>query len=278
MRSTNIQGQRFKPIGKCIYCGSDGGVGGLRTEHIIPYSLGGNAELPESSCRACEAITSYLDGYLARHVFGDHRVHSNVQTRNRHPEQLSASFEVDGTAITPKLPISKHPYFTVVPALPRPGILEGRELGELPPLKFHMFYDYPDELHSILGVKREAEIKLLHNGSINLPTFARAIAKIAYCNWVASRGTNALRHLAIKEVILGRYAHPTHFVGSRPEKPPPPEPGTLHTVEFGTEKIGRMKLEIAHVRLFANRGTETEGLPIYEVVLGALPMTSNNQK
>jgi hypothetical protein len=51
--------------GVCIYCGSDGGADGLDDEHIIPYSLGGNTELEQASCKMCGSITSYLDGYLA---------------------------------------------------------------------------------------------------------------------------------------------------------------------------------------------------------------------
>jgi 5-methylcytosine-specific restriction endonuclease McrA len=54
--------QKYPPIGQCIYCGSDGGVDGLRDEHIVPYSLGGHAELKEASCRSCEKITSYMTG------------------------------------------------------------------------------------------------------------------------------------------------------------------------------------------------------------------------
>jgi 5-methylcytosine-specific restriction endonuclease McrA len=69
MTFKNIQDKKFNPVGCCIYCGNDGGKEGLRTEHIISYSSGGKAELPEASCRNCERITSYLDGYLAKRVF-----------------------------------------------------------------------------------------------------------------------------------------------------------------------------------------------------------------
>lgn len=52
----------FDTVGVCIYCGSDGGQGGIRTEHIMPFSLGGNAKLPEARCSACETVTAKLDG------------------------------------------------------------------------------------------------------------------------------------------------------------------------------------------------------------------------
>ena len=58
--------------GICIYCGWDGGAEGLRNEHTVPYSLGGNTELLAASCADCEAITSYLDGYAFGCCLGLH--------------------------------------------------------------------------------------------------------------------------------------------------------------------------------------------------------------
>jgi hypothetical protein len=59
--------------GICIYCGWDGGADGLRNEHTVPYSMGGNTELLAASCADCEAITSYLDGYMANAIFFEFR-------------------------------------------------------------------------------------------------------------------------------------------------------------------------------------------------------------
>ena len=66
MENNDIQGKTFQGFGRCIYCGSDGGTNGLRSEHIVPFSLGGKTVILEASCTSCEAKTSYLDGYLAR--------------------------------------------------------------------------------------------------------------------------------------------------------------------------------------------------------------------
>jgi hypothetical protein len=58
----------YRPIGKCIYCGTKAysEKAGIRqaplgAEHIIPEGLDGNLELPESSCHDCEAATSALE-------------------------------------------------------------------------------------------------------------------------------------------------------------------------------------------------------------------------
>ena len=123
MSRKDIQSKIYAPVGRCIYCGSDGGEDGLREEHIIPYSLGGNAKLPKASCRKCEKITSYLDGYLARKVFGHLRIHANTQTRNpkERPTSLSANIIIDGEEEIRDFSVSDHPHFTVLPMLDKPG-------------------------------------------------------------------------------------------------------------------------------------------------------------
>jgi len=50
-----------KPVGRCIYGGSDGGKEGLSDEHIVAFCLANNAYLPKASCTNCAKQTSYLD-------------------------------------------------------------------------------------------------------------------------------------------------------------------------------------------------------------------------
>src|SRR5262245_58673159 len=69
----DIQGKKFHGFARCIYCGADGGDGGLRDEYIIPKALGGKAVIEAASCKSCEAITSYIDGYLGRNIFYEYR-------------------------------------------------------------------------------------------------------------------------------------------------------------------------------------------------------------
>ena len=80
--------------GVCIYCGWDGGEKGLRDEHTVPYSLGGNTVLLNASCNDREAITSYLDGYMANAIFSHLRVHIGLQSRSGHPATLPATIEL----------------------------------------------------------------------------------------------------------------------------------------------------------------------------------------
>ena len=71
----NIQGRRYPPVGRCIYCGSDGDAKGLSDEHMVPFSLGGDAVLPKASCAACATETSKIELYVARHIFHGLRSH-----------------------------------------------------------------------------------------------------------------------------------------------------------------------------------------------------------
>jgi len=101
------------PIGRCIYCGSDGAPDGLRDEHMVPYSLGSHAELQEASCRRCEQITSYIDGYLARHIFYDFRSHLGGPSRPSLPSALPANVSVGDREVTLNLPVKNRPFAVI---------------------------------------------------------------------------------------------------------------------------------------------------------------------
>lgn len=270
MAFENIQGMKFDPVGRCIYCGSDGGQDGLRTEHIVPFSLGGNAELPEASCSKCERITSYLDGYLAKRVFFHHRIHAGTQTRRpkERPTKLPAAIIIDGCEDEYELPIADHPHFTVLPSLNEPGILTGAKPEDSFRWKAHSYYYIPEDIRERMNVPLDSIIEVRSTGELNLTTFCRAVAKIAYCNWVATKGAGSIRPLRIIDLILGTYPYAAYFVGSQQGDPPPPAPGSSHTIQFAIETFGRLRLLVASLRLFASSGTDEKGFPVYEVVLG----------
>lgn len=271
MAFENVQGRKFDPIGRCIYCGSDGGLDGLRTEHVVPFSLGGNAELPEASCSKCERITSYLDGYLAKRVFYHHRIHAGTQTRRpkERPTKLPAAIIVDGCEDELELPIADHPLFTVLPALNEPGILTGAMPEDVFRWKAHAYHHIPEDIHERMNVPMHSTVEVRSAGEINLTTFSRAIAKIAYCNWVAVNGTDSIRPLRIIDLICGTYPYAAYLVGGEPGEPPPPNPDLSHTIKFAVGTFGRLRLVVASLRLFASSGTDEKGFPVYKVVLGA---------
>ncbi|WP_162275198.1 HNH endonuclease [Labrys sp. WJW] len=274
MSSQNIQGLKV-PVqggGVCIYCGSSGGADGLKSEHIVPYSLGGNTELTNASCRDCEGITSYLDGYLANATYKHLRVHAKVQSRRGHPSTLPAFVELPNGSAQLDLAPPDHPYFLHMPVWPPPGLMRGAPLSsEFPPAKAHVFWWFPPSIGEKIGLQK-GQIGGIEDRTPmpNLTTFARAIAKIAYCHGVFLYGLNGFRSLALPDIILGRYPCISYFVGSDMRDPPQPDPpGRLHTIVATTVTVGALRYLTLRIRLFAHSGTPENGMPTYEVVIGA---------
>lgn len=270
----DVQGKKVsvKGGGTCIYCGSDGGTDGLHDEHIVPYSLGGTAELLNASCSDCEAVTSYLDGYLANGTYKYLRVHSRAPSRSGHPKVLQAHFGLpDGRKVI-DLAAQDHPYFLHMPVWYPPGLMRGIQPSpDFGDAKAHVFYWVPPNIRQILRLK-DGEVAEIQDVTPmpNIRTFARAIAKIAYCNAIMTYGLDGFRPLALPDLILGRYPNIPYFVGSDRTDPPPPERrGVLHVVTHTNATIGRLKYITTRICLFSHSGTDQNGMPFYEVVVGA---------
>jgi hypothetical protein len=83
-------------------------------------------------------------------------------------------------------------------------------------------------------------------------------------------GLDGFRPFATADLILGKFSNIPYFVGSDPADPPPPDSrGVLHTVTFTNVTIGLLKYFTVQLRLFAHSGTAENGMPYYEVVVGA---------
>jgi hypothetical protein len=273
MEGEDIQGKIFAPVGRCIYCGAHENDAKLTSEHVIPYSLGGDAELPKASCLQCNGVTSALDGYLGKNSFYEYRVHAGVQTRRpeERPDALPATIEYVDRSEKMILPIADHPFFTILPLFGRAGLLQGEPATEVFPVwKAVSFYDIPNNLPATLRLRLGENARVHATGDINLTTFGRAIAKIAYCHAVIKFGLHGFRPLWMPDLILGRYHCVPYLVGSDVDHPPPPDRATLrHTVRFEVCEGERLNVFVASVRLFANSGTDERGMPIYHVVVGA---------
>jgi hypothetical protein len=270
----DIQGQKVPVVGggRCIYCGSDGGSSGLRDEHIIPFSLGGNTELLAASCADCEKITSYLDGYLANATYKHVRVHSAIQSRSGHPDVLPAVVEINGNERAFDLAPSEHPYFLHMPVWHPPGIMCGLQPSpDFGPGKVNLYWYVPPDFRETMRLGEGDFARIMdRTPPPNFSTFARSIAKIAYCHAVLMLGLGGFRPLTLPSIILGRYPNIPYFVGSDLGDPPPPEPRQiLHLIQRTNVTYRRWKLLTVRVRLFAQSGTPANGMPFYEVVVGA---------
>src|SRR5271163_4365130 len=132
MEPRNIQGNRYPGYGCCIYCGSKGEEDGLRDEHIIPFSLGGNTYIVEASCAKCERILNPVDTHLARSVYGELRIHNRVQTRNprSRPSKLPATLIVDEEKVSSKFTVDDHPFALVLPLWGKAGFFRLANIDE----------------------------------------------------------------------------------------------------------------------------------------------------
>lgn len=274
MEFENIEGKKEKVRGGgvCIYCGCDGNENKLTSEHTMPYSLGGSTELLEASCSRCAAQTSYLDGYLANAVFGHFRVHAGLQSRSGHPEVLPVTVGLpEGQKIVDLRP-EDHPYFLNMPMWDPPGLMQENVKLTDDFTNYHtdVYWYVPQNIRQTLGLSDDAQAHIINQVKPhNLSTFARGVAKIAYCTAIIKYGLDGFRSLIIPQLILGNYPHIPYFIGPFPRPHPSPAlRGRQHLVEFGHITYKRLKLLHARVRLFADSSAPQGGMPIYIVILG----------
>jgi hypothetical protein len=268
MQTEKIDAQKYGPIGRCIYCGCLGGTKGLSDEHIVPYSLGGRAELLKASCSECAKETSRLERYLARSIFWELR---------EFPTDLPANIVIGDSALQKVMPVADHPFFLLTPVWMPAGILRGVQPSPtFEAASAHLYYFIPDNLRETLGLAAHetAEVRPQLTRGIDYSTFARALAKIAYCQAIANIGFGKFRSLATTDIILGRYPHVPYFIGSRIGDPPPPlSDNVLHATDVSFLTIDRIQLIRVRLRLFASSGAGTNGTPLYEVIVGAPNVT-----
>lgn len=275
MPTFRIDRQEFPSFGECIYCGKKASEVELIDEHIIPYSLGGNAVILDGSCKACATETTRAENEVGRKVLWEFRTHAKVQTRRpkERPTELPFTYAIaGGERQTKTVPIADHPYFTPMPVWGSPGLLQGKQpSAQFEHYKAHVFYWIPPNIKETLGLSdgELAEIPF-PEFRINHELYARALAKIAYCDAIARFGLHKFRRLVMPDLILGRYPCVPYFVGCKLEDPPPPTArDVMHEITVRPELVNSVKLLVSRIRLFSNSGVQGHGPPVYEVVIGA---------
>lgn len=281
MEWEDIQGKKYPGYGRCIYCGSDGGAEGLHDEHILPFSLGGNTEIKDANCNVCRRMIDPIDRHLGRDVYGQFRIHANIQTN--HPEErptvLPASFTIGGKEVSLNLSIKDHPYSLAMPIWGDAGFLRSAPIDSpFPEPYWHFYHHEPPHLRKMLGVTDDPTFKIWSSGHCDRVLLARALAKIAYCHAVRKFGLYGFRPLALPDIIRGQFSSISYFVGGPLTIPPPPfEKGMRHAILFNEMDVNpahpnaigaSLKLHLAFIRLFADSAHEQHGMPIYHVVVG----------
>jgi HNH endonuclease len=249
----------YPPVGKCIYCGAEDRK--LTIEHIIPFSLGGNLELPEASCRACQKITHAFEFTCARRIFGNFRMRHGLPTRRRkeRPRAIpTVTADPNGNLRINSIPVEEHPAPLFIYTFKTAGIL----IGAPPHLRT---WDW-----KLVVIQSNAEMQDFHQkyGAMHVTVkmvpveLARMLAKIGHAYAVAEHGLNSFRPLAL-DVILGRDDNLGYLVGgSHDPAPAIHNAGHVISTEYRGYASGPGLL-IANVRLFASVQS-----PSYHVVVG----------
>src|SRR5260370_2025102 len=133
------------------------------------------------------------------------------------------------------------------------------------------YWYVPPNIRDTIGLKNGDIARIIDTSRPhNLSTFARGLAKIAYCNAVLKYGLDGFRPLETREIILGQYPNIAYFVGSDPTAPSPPyQRGRQHSVTLGSITYSHTKFLTAAIRLFGDSGAGDNGMPFYTVIYGS---------
>ena len=255
-----IERHRFDPVGQCIYCGS---TEKLTKEHIVPFALGGNLILPESSCRECARVTGRFEREVLRGPLRDVRVFLGIQSRSRHrdaPDHLFVEARYGDEWRTVHLPRAEYPVVGHFLRLSPPGYFFPEAYdGDISVAGYaaYTWGPHPAEVLKAIGAD---EIRVRQFYAVG--AFARMIAKIGYGTAVAfGRLDPARGRPEVVSAILGDSTRIGRWVGVEEGSPERTPKGTLHATRVHADASRGMLL--ARVQLFSNSGT-----PTYVVVLG----------
>lgn len=255
----------FKPVGKCIYCGS---VNGLTNEHIIPKALNGTIILPKSICHACATITTKFEQSITKEMYGvmrNKRDYKTYHKKNR-PKKLLVSYTtLDGVIKSIKLDVADCPDFNLVAFLPPPGILTKSPLSEMnPEFKISTVGDQNEIEHVISLIENESgdkNIALSLSHIFPWGDFCRLLAKIAHGYLVAYIGQDGYIPL-LPDLILGHSPYLAHYIGGIDGH------GSVHLMTYNLQLHIVASPGKAHII----PGEDAGYFAVYIHLLGGIPM------
>jgi hypothetical protein len=251
----------YPPVGKCIYCGSDGRADRLDREHVIAKSLGGMLVLPSASCVECAKATSAVERQIARELFRAIRRQMGFSMK---PRSRLRGFEVGLDGVDTSVLAEGYPGLLISFAFPLPGILAGatpiEEFGG--GIALAALPNFGVRLNALGGPPRGWRT-FEFRGFGDAESLGRVLAKSAYAYAVAERGIDGFKPFpSVIDIILGRPPlHLGHYVGSGMGDHPL---GTdLHEIDFADPMLGDNRYVVVKIQLFANHK-----MPVHYVVVG----------
>jgi hypothetical protein len=258
-----------QPAGRCIYCSSDGGEDGLSDEHIVAYSLGADTVLPKASCKRCAAITSYVEGYASKEIFGPLRVLFGIQSRRKKVElnDVPVVFVTELGEETRMLPRAEIPAFLHLPILNPPGLFHEQEPSPITNAD-PWLWRTEDSKERMERFRRPGDKSYRFKLQIKWYPFARVLAKIAHTFAVARLGLDSFKPY-LPDIILGKDLNAAYLIGGAA---PPTDPLQIpvdartayHEIELTMMAAeGKPPIVVTTVRLFPFTGS-----PTYWVIVG----------
>lgn len=256
-----IERRRYPPYGRCIYCDAPEG---LTTEHIVPFGLGGNLELPQASCGRCAAETSKVERAILRGELRPVRVFRALQSRRKHkdaPSSYRLSVIRRGVEETVELPLEQYPILVQFPDFAPPRLAIGGASKPGIDVAGIVTVSFGADPASVLRRLGASSIKLY--ASTQPAQFARLIAKIAYSMAAATDALPLLKGPSpIREVILGSNTHIGDYVGTL-TYPLEAHDGQLHRIIiFPDTNTGQL---VADVQLFSDSHAPRYGVLLREL-------------
>lgn len=254
--------KKWPAANRCIYCGRSDGR--LTSEHIIPFALCGNQEIPNATCDLCKDITSGFEHKCLRKMplFFNYRVRGGFKTRHKNewPDSLTMEFiKQDGSKFYENFSPKDYPELLLLPKPTLPGILLRRPPDAKVPIDW------------FVAISIEHQIQLagkMHSGKFETKSFFRMIAKIGYSYALATTPHAELStyRILLQDFILGNTTDTFHLVGAQNELDPPTYE-ILHEIDVQEWGANGIEYLVAIVRLFSDRGS-----PTYCAVIGERPL------
>jgi hypothetical protein len=263
---------KYGPVGKCIYCGSDGTPEKLTDEHIIPKALAGRAILLEASCMSCQKITSAIEYHCGRNIFGHLRISQGLPTsrRKKRPTAVPAEFQFGDRFETRQVGFDENPATTLFPIFPMPTLLTETPQYRGPDVLGYMpFYNATalEKLKATIAKENVGKVSFARP-HVDPTMLVRMLAKIAHSAAVAFYGLDGFTPL-LPTLIL-EDGTPWHaLVGGSYEF----QRDTDHFHRIISARAawpGRHSLLFMKIRLFAQLGTANNCPPFYWVAVGWL--------
>jgi len=259
---------KYGPVGLCIYCPPNHRAAeknSLSSEHVIPKIFDGTLELKSASCSRHRDITSKVEQYVGRAMWGPFRLANGFRSRSKKERPLGLEIEAQFPDDIRKLCLRNedYPAFAPILRMAEPMSVTGSES-----MTFNV------SVASISGIKAEeigAQSFIQPSHPLGVNTFAQLLAKIAHGLAVLKFGIDGFEHL-LPEIIDDNRKNPFALVGGSLDDHPV-EPSATHghthsfSFEYGKDFHGEMKL-MTNLRLFSNWDFGDKGSPIYRIVTG----------